>query len=190
MPKYAFLLVLSLASCGIDREINSISSVDEGVLKTYQELPEQNRLQISNRDEPGEPLILCLTFVDKSSGNPLPDQRVHFYHTDTSGEYNPSVANDESTARLSGSAITNSKGQILVQTILPGDYGSSADNRHIHTTVFGARPEAYDIHFKQYTGVMGRNFIDGSDQHFLADLKRNSNGSLITFLSIEVKSPY
>ena len=144
-------------------------------------------MQITNSDEPGESLILCLTFVEKDSGNPLSDQRVHFYHTNTNGEYNPSVANDESTARLGGSAMTNSKGQILVQTILPGDYGSSADNRHIHTTVFGARPEAYDIHFKQYTEGLGRNFIDGSDQHFLADLKRNSEGALITFLSIEVK---
>ena len=70
-----------------------------------------------------------------------------------------------------------------------GDYGSSADNRHIHTTVFGAQPEAYDIHFKQYTGVMGKRFVKNSDQHFLADLKRSADGSLIGFLTIEVKNP-
>ena len=56
-------------------------------------------------------------------------------------------------------------------------------------TVFGAKPEAYDIHFKQYTGKMGKNFISGSDQHFLADLKKDEDEKLIAFLTIEVKNP-
>ena len=75
-----------------------------------------------------------------------------------------------------------------VQTILPGDYGSSADNRHIHTTISDAHPEAYDIHFKQYTGSMGSNFISGSDQHFLADLKQTPDGILVAFVTIEAKN--
>ena len=35
---------------------------------------------------------------------------------------------------------------------------------------------------------MGRNFISGSDQHFLADLKKDEEETLITFLTIEVKN--
>ena len=188
MSKYLLLLVL--ISCSIDRGTNSISSAETGILENFQQLGPAHQLQINEPDEPGRPLTLCLTFVDNSTGEPISNQEVHFYHTDTNGEYNPKVSGSESTARLSGSAITDADGKILVQTILPGDYGSSEDNRHIHTTVFGAKPEAYDIHFKQYTGGMGKRFVDGSDQHFLADLKRNNDGSLITFLSIEVKRPY
>ena len=97
--------------------------------------------------------------------------------------------NDESSARLNGSAITDNKGQIYVETILPGDYGDSDDNRHIHTTVFGAKPEAYDINIKQYITYMGKNFTEGSDQHFLADLRMTKDSTLVCFLTIEVKNP-
>ncbi|SNT19166.1 Dioxygenase [Ekhidna lutea] len=188
MPKY--LILLLLVSCGNDRIINSASSSETSVLKSYKALAAKHKLQIVNPDEPGEKLTLCLTFVEKVSGDPHPNQKVHFYHTDTNGEYMPTISSDESTARLNGTAFTDESGRILVQTILPGDYGSSSDNRHIHTTVFGAKPEAYDIHFKQYTGFMGTRFAEGSDQHFLADLKRNSDGSLIAFLTIATKNPF
>ena len=120
---------------------------------------------------------------------PLANQKIHLYHTSDEGEYEPSNPNDESTARLSGAAVTNSKGQLFVKTILPGDYGSSADNRHIHTTVENAHPEAYDINFKQYSGLMSTNFIEGSDQNFLADLKHTKDSILVAFVTMEVKNP-
>ncbi len=113
---------------------------------------------------------------------------IHLYHTSAAGEYKPTDPNDESTARLNGTVLTDEKGRVFVQTILPGDYGRSADNRHIHTTVKDARPEAYDIHFKQYTGKMGSRFINRSDQHFLADLKQTKDSLLVAFLTLEVKN--
>ncbi|WP_424962136.1 hypothetical protein [Ekhidna sp.] len=186
---HKFLILLFLLSCGIDRTTNSISSAETSTLKNFEKLDHAHQVLIAGKNEPGKRLTLCLNFIDKSNGLPLSNQRVHFYHTDTNGEYMPKNASDESTARLNGSALTDSRGKILVRTILPGDYGSSADNRHIHTTVFDAQPEAYDIHFKQYSGVMGKRFVKNSDQHFLADLKRNADGSLIGFLTIEVKNP-
>lgn len=176
-----------LFSCGIDRDIPSISQKDLKAIQNFEQLDKANKVLINEDKGSAEPLILCLTFVDLASKEPLFNQRVHFYHADATGEYRPSTSGDESTARLSGEAITDSLGRILLKTSLPGDYGSSADNRHIHTTVFGAKPEAYDIHFKQYTGWMGRNFIDGSDQHFLADLKKDESDNLIAVLAIEVK---
>jgi len=130
-----------------------------------------------------------LTFVNKSGKKQLANQVVKFYHTSTSGNYEPTNLQDESTARLNGSAVTDKKGRIYIETILPGDYGSSKDNRHIHTTVKGAKPEAYDIHFKQYTTAMGKNFAEGNDQFFLADLKMTKDNSLVSFLTIEVKNP-
>jgi hypothetical protein len=35
---------------------------------------------------------------------------------------------------------------------------------------------------------MGRSFINGSDQHFLADLKQTKDSTLVTFLTMEVKA--
>ncbi len=86
--------------------------------------------------------------------------------------------------------MTNEKGQLYLETILPGDYGSSADNRHIHTAVSGAKPEAYDIFFKQYSGGGPGAFLSsGNDQMFTADLKKTTDNTLVSFLTIEVKNP-
>lgn len=183
------LLPLFFVACSIDRTIVDLTESEDHTLAGFQQLPAESKLKIADDQEPGERLMLCLTFIDKESKQHLSGQLVQFYHTSSNGTYEPSDANDESTARLSGQALTNEEGQIYVETILPGDYGSSDDNRHIHTTVFGARPEAYDIHFKQYTGYMGNNFIEGSDQHFLANLKKTKENSLVSFLTIEVKRP-
>ena len=186
---HKFLLLLLLVSCGIDRTTNSISSKETGIFNEYLKLDDSHQLQIASKDELGERLTLCLTFIDKASEKPVKNRKIHFYHTDTHGNYDPVISSDESTARLSGSALTNHEGRSLVETILPGDYGSSSDNRHIHTNVTGASPEAYDIHFKQFTSMMGKRFVSGSDQHFLADLKRNADGSYIGFVTIAVKNP-
>ena len=182
-----FVLFLSFLSCTIDRTISEISAIESNILHSFQRLPNKNQLKITDDNEPGEKLLLCLTFVDKESKSTLSNQSVKFYHTSATGDYEQTNPNDESTARLNGQSTTNENGQIFIETILPGDYGSSDDNRHIHTRVFGAKPEAYDIHFRQYTGYMLNNFINGSDQHFLADLKKTEGNKLVSFLTIEVK---
>ena len=176
-----------LSACGVDRSIELLTSKEIVTLKEFQNLSPENRLFITEENEPGDPLLLCLTFVERGDNRPLSQQEIRFYHTSAEGEYEPVNPNDESTARLSGNALTDSQGRIFVKTILPGDYAGE-DSRHIHTTVYDAQPEGYDIHFKQYTGFMGKDFIEGSDQHFLADLKALNDGTLVTFLTIEVKN--
>lgn len=182
-------LALFIFSCSIDRTILEISDNERAILATFQELPSKSILKITDEKEPGEKLILCLTYIDEESRKSLPNQLVKFYHTSTNGNYEQTDPNDESTARLRGKAFTDDKGRIYIETILPGDYGSSSDNRHIHTTVIRTRPKNIDIHFKQYTGYMGNRFIKGSDNHFLADLKKTKEDKLISFLTIKVKKP-
>jgi len=190
MKSLISLVTISLLffQCSIDRTVPTLNTAEQETLATFQNLPAENQVSITSDKEPGEKLWLCLTLISKESGEPLRNQSIHLYHTNAEGEYQPSAINDESTARLNGSAIADDMGRVFVQTILPGDYGSSADNRHIHTTIANAHPEAYDIHFKQYTGFMGNNFIEGSDQHFLADLKQTEDGSQVAFVTIEVKN--
>lgn len=182
-------LSLFFMHCAPDTTVHALTSDELRILETFQQLPSAHRVRISEESEPGQKLWLCLTFVDQSSEAPLRNQALHLYHTNAEGEYEPTDPDDETTARLNGSAVTNSLGQLFVQTILPGDYGSSSNNRHIHTTVSGARPEYYDIHFSQYAAGMGRNFIGGSDQHFLADLKVGEDSILVTFLTMKIKNP-
>lgn len=189
--KFLFSLILicfTSVSCSPDRTTHAITNDEASQLKEFKNLDAKNRLKITDENEPGEKLKLCLTIRDKATKQIQPNQKIHFYHTSSAGEYEPKDPNDESTARLNGTVFTDLKGRVFVETILPGDYGSSPDNRHIHTTIFGANPLGYDIHFKQYTGLMGKNFIKSSDQHFLADLKRDTDGTLIMFLTLEPKN--
>ncbi len=176
-------------SCKIDSSVKQLSDKEKSLLSEFQMMNEKNRLTIADETELGHKLFLCLKFVDKESKRVLKEQEIKFYHTSSIGEYEPANPNDESTARLSGKAFTDMSGRIFVKTILPGNYGSGENNRHIHTTVKGAKPEGYDIHFKQHTGFMGKRFINRSDQHFLADLRYNIDSTLVTFLTIEVKRP-
>lgn len=168
-------------------ELKQLSEVDQQTLAEFKSLGSTHVLEIADSSEPGERLILCLTFVRKSDQVPLSNETISFYHTDANGDYKPDDPNDDSTAGLKGSTTTDDQGRLIVRTILPGDYGSSADNRHIHMTVPSAKPVAYDIHFSQYSTFMLRRFVASSDQHFLADLKRNDQRKLIAFVTIECK---
>lgn len=158
-------------------------------LSDFKQIEKTSRFTITKEGEHGEKLSLCLIYVNKENKKPLINQEVKFYHTSNIGEYDPADPNDESTARLNGTAITDKLGRIYIETILPGDYGSSNNNRHIHTVVKGAKPETYDIHFLQYTKFMGKRFIRNSDQHSLAELKYNNDSTLVAFVKIEVKQP-
>ncbi len=182
------LMSLLLTQCSIDRTIHNLSLSELQTLDQFEGLERQSQVRISDPDEPGQKLWLCLTFVSAETERPIIKEQIKLFHTSSQGEYNPDDPSDESTARLNGTAYTDDQGRIFVQTILPGDYGSSSDNRHVHTTVQNARPQAYDIHFKQYTGMMNERFINGSDQHFLADLKQTEDGVLVAFLMVEVKN--
>ncbi len=187
---YTFMLViLFLTNCSVDRKIALLTEDELIELNDYMKLNKKNKVTISEENEPGQKLWLCLTFVSKETKEAVINQNIHLYHTSTTGDYEPSDPNNESTARLNGQAYTDRNGKLFVQTILPGDYGSSIDNRHIHTTVINASPEAYDIHFKQYTSFFGEKFNANSDQFFLANLKQTKDSVLVTFLTIEVKSP-
>lgn len=189
--KYIQILVFCplFFQCSIDNTISNTTTKETTIHTQFQQLDSISKLYITEPDEPGEKLALCITLVDKASKQVLPNRKIRFYHTNNEGDYEPVDNSDESSARLSGDAYTSIEGRIYVETILPGDYGSSENNRHIHTAVNGAKPEAYDIHFNQYTGTMGRNFINGSDQHFLADLKRAKDSTLVCFITIEAKNP-
>lgn len=181
--------LFSLSSCSIDRTIIEISENENKILMNFQNLQSESKLIIADKNEPGEKLILCLTFIDKASKKALSNQPVSFYHTSTYGDYEPSNINDETTARLNGTTKTDKAGKIYVETILPGDYGSAEDNRHIHTNVYGAHPEPYDIFFKQYSSRTGKFMNSGNDQMFYAFLKKTTDNILICFVTIEVKNP-
>jgi hypothetical protein len=175
--------------CSVDRTILSITDNETITLENFQKLDSLNKVIIANEKEPGEKLILCLTYIDKATKKAISNRHVSLYHTSTDGKYKPSNTDDETTARLNGTATTNEDGKIFVRTILPGDYGSMEDRRHIHTTIYAAKPRNYDIFFNQYSGRMGKFMNSGNDHMFYADLKKTTDDILICFVTIEVNNP-
>ena len=190
MRTYLILIYMMLQAigCSVDKTIPLINVDELKVLEEFQNLDVENIVEIADEKETGEKLLLCLTILKKEDKTQLKEQRIKLFQANAKGEYEPSDSNDESTARLKGEGITDGKGRILVKTILPGDYGSRSDNRHIHTTIEVATPEAYDIHFLQYANKGLKNFIKRSDQHFLVELRYLENRTLIGFLIIEPKN--
>lgn len=172
-----------------EKEFEPISKNEIATWESFQKIPLASQLELTKKDEPGEKLILCIQFIDKTRKTALEDQKVLLYHTGNDGAYSPEVAGDEKTARIRGIGFTDEDGRLYVETILPGSYATRGDGRHIHMHVFGAQIEAYDIHFNQYTSARMKRFIEERFQFSLADLKYTTNKQLIGFVTIEVKNP-
>lgn len=182
---FAFLFI----QCSEDSAMALITKTESAELEVFQKFDSLNKLIIADDDESGEKLLLCLTFIDKASKAAIVNQRVSFYHTTTQGTYEPTTPEDETTARLNGTTQTDKAGRTYIKTILPGNYGSGENNRHIHTTVYGAKPEAYDLFLKQRSGGIGKLMNSNNDQMFYAELKKTTDSLLVCFATIEVKFP-
>ena len=95
----AVFLMFLIFGCAPDKTINELSKQDQNTLIGFQRLPKSHVLEITDEKEPGEKLVLCITFVGKENKTPLANQLVRFYHTTASGNYEPISPGDESTAR-------------------------------------------------------------------------------------------
>jgi protocatechuate 3,4-dioxygenase beta subunit len=80
-----------------------------------------NALALTTSREPGTPIAITGTLVDKS-GFPVGGAEIHVYHADARGWYTPRNAMDEPNARLSGRLRTDANGRFELRTIRPGHY--------------------------------------------------------------------
>lgn len=118
-PFFTLAVILIAAGCGQRSETTTSQAQNPYVLI------------LAPADEPGQQLMLTGTVVDSQTGEPISNARVHLYHADASGEYQPTDPADESTARLSGTITTDEVGGFAVDTIVPREYDQPG-NRHIH----------------------------------------------------------
>lgn len=182
-----FFGLLGLHCADIDRTIHRADDTLLPMFAEYDTLAEAHRLVLAGEDEPGERLFVMGRLVKKEDGAPLAHQTINLYQADDTGSYDETVTGDESTARLNGVVETDSLGRFIISTVLPGDYGSRPNNRHIHTAVTGARPEAYDFYFRQYMNRGLISWAENSDQAMILDLYEMGNGDLITAGDLVVK---
>ncbi|MBN4073178.1 hypothetical protein JYT74_03945, partial [Crocinitomix catalasitica] len=170
-----------------ERAIIKLTDSELHLLEEYLNIDSLNIVQITNDQEPGVQLIICGILVGKENGNPIPEREIYLYQTDNTGEYHRQIEDDVTSARLNGTVLTNKEGRFTVKTILPGDYVTHPDTRHIHTVIKGSKPEEHDFYFKQYAKDYLVSLVEEGEEHFLIDLKKTDNGILIGFVTLEVK---
>lgn len=178
------LIGVGLRACGglaagPDRTILDADGALAERLREFEGLDAAHRALVAGEDEPGERLEVLVVLVSADSGEPIAGAEVVVFQADRNGSYEPEVAGDESSARLRASVRTDAAGRYLISTVVPGDYGSTEDNRHIHTMVEGGKPAGYDLFFGQYMNGGLARWARGNSQAFVLDLRRLSDGRLI-----------
>jgi protocatechuate 3,4-dioxygenase beta subunit len=148
-------------------------------LERHESLPAEHRLVLAGEDEPGRRLMILGRLVRSESGEPLDHRYIEFYQADSEGSYDETDLGVEATARIQGSVTTDDEGRFTLSTVMPGDYGSTKLNRHIHISVPGADPEAYDFYFRQFVNDGLRSWAETSDQAILVDLRLSPAGTLL-----------
>ena len=148
-------------------------------LERHEALPAGHFLELAGADEPGRRLMILGRLVRSESGEPLAHRFIEFYQADSEGSYDETDPGVEATARTQGSVTTDDDGLFTMSTVMPGDYGSTKLNRHIHISVPGADPEAYDFYFRQFVNDGLRSWAENSDQAILVDLQVAPTGMLV-----------
>ncbi|MBL4715440.1 MAG: hypothetical protein JKX95_02305 [Bacteroidia bacterium] len=170
-----------------DSTIIKVTDTELHLFEEYLNLDSLNVVQVTNDQEPGIQLIICGILLRKENGSPIPDQEIYLYQTDNTGEYHRQIEDNITSARLNGTVLTNKEGRFTIKTILPGDYVTHPDTRHIHAVIKDSKPEVHDFYFKQYAKDYLVSLVEEGGEHFLIDLKRINNGTLVGFITLEVK---
>ena len=187
----AGLLLLALTAffgCGeIDRTMAPADDALRAEIDHYDRPDAAHHLLLAPADEPGQRLLILGRLLRQDDGQPVAHHAFDVYQADHTGDYREAVAGVEASARLRGTVRTDSLGRFLISTVLPGDYGSTADNRHIHMAVAGARPDAYDFYFKQYINPGLASWARGTDQAVVLELKRAGGDTLVAATDLPVR---
>ncbi len=91
---------------------------------------------ITSKDEPGEAMIVTGQVFAPDGKTPLEGIRVHVYHTDAKGYYNPGTTSSQKP-RLNGTMMTNEEGRYEYRTIRPASYPQSRNPAHVHYVISG-----------------------------------------------------
>ena len=136
---------------------------------------EKGFIQLANKDEPGEPLVIFGKIVDRKTNRPINAVSIFCYQTDSSGIYSSS-GNDEE-ARIRGTVYTNESGCFKIKTILPGDYPGQKNSRHLHY-VINAKNHSEKKSILFFKGFTTEN-ITGQSPLIVLEIHKDSTGTWV-----------
>ncbi|HET6768719.1 MAG TPA: hypothetical protein VFH08_15005 [Chitinophagaceae bacterium] len=140
-------------------------------------------IQLTKKDEPGEPLMIYGKIIDRKTNEPVRDVSLFLYQTDTSGIYNiPGVPDDQ--ARIRGTVYTNESGCFKIKTILPGDYPGQKNSRHLHYVINakGYKEVRSIVFFKGFT----TSNVSGQGPLSVLDIKKDKDGTWVGSIDIHI----
>jgi len=172
---------LMFIQCSQDRIIDEISNSEQKILEQYQQLDTENKTLIPDAPQNGKKLLLCLSLVDKKTSKAISNKIVKFHYT-SEGFINLESQNYNPNKIIDGIAITDSKGRIFVQTFL------TKKRSNISISIGDKEPKDFNINFKQYLTNRGEKWVEESNEHLLTNLKRTKDGTLVSFLTIEINN--
>ncbi len=118
------------------------SSFSNSALSQNEEGEKSWQIQITEKNEPGETMVVRGRVLASDGKTPLQGIRVHVYHTDAEGVYSKTGKGH----RLKGDMITNDNGEYLYRTIRPASYPGQTVAAHVHYEVYG--PNGFEQEFE------------------------------------------
>lgn len=156
----AALTCLALGACEARREREDKSSAAPAA--AHPTAPERSFVQITQPDEPGEPLEVSGRVFEPDGVTPAAGVVVYVYHTDRAGLYG---REPDAPPRLRAWMVTDAEGRYRYRTIKPAPYPGSTIAAHVHTQLWSARfPPQYntDLEFRDDPFLSARE-IEHSD---------------------------
>jgi protocatechuate 3,4-dioxygenase beta subunit len=168
MKTATLLLIASLAAlCSgqLTRPLSQGEALETGV---------SWRAVITDREEPGETLIVSGTVYAEDGRTPIADASVYVYHTDVQGYYGANRSSSSSNPRLRARMRTNAEGKYEFQTIRPGSYPGSQNPAHIHYVVSapGYEEKIFEIVFEDDPFVTGPIRAEAERENSVYSIKR------------------
>lgn len=165
---------------------DSCDNPDADVSCCFNNMPSNitNKLTITKRGEPGEPLEISGRIFQKDGKTPYAGIVIYAYQTDSDGYYSK-TGNEKGVqkwhGRLHGWCKTDKKGQYQIQTIRPGQYPNGNIPAHIHAVLRLPNGEAFyinDFVFKDDKFVTSHYIrsLRETGGNGIVDLKRSQAG--------------
>lgn len=146
------LLSLTFLSCGqttSQRQVNqnnnhlqidSCNNPDADISCCFINMPSSltSIMAITQRDEPGDKLIISGTIFKSDGKTPYPNVILYAYHTDSKGYYSKNGTEtgvQKWHGRLHGWCRTDSNGYYEIRTIRPARYPDNSMPAHIHAAI-------------------------------------------------------
>ena len=171
---FLFLTCNERQGLGNNNQGNNCSNLEAG---------QKGFIQLIEKDEPGEPLVIYGKIIDRRTNHPVKDVSIFLYQTDTSGIYNIAGGPDDQ-ARIRGTAYTNESGCFKIKTILSGDYPGQENSRHLHYVVNakGYKELKSILFFKGFT----TSNISGQGPLSVLDIKKDKDGTWTGSIDIHI----